>query len=534
MDQKIPFSNKLFVKIFLVIAYILAGFSFLYISGSLIRIISKTVSIIDLSLNMIVLIGEAIGLTFAIYLFILLALAVENSLKEPVAFTKSFTPPVTVILPIFNEPLDVLRLTLENAMKLDYPSSKLEIFVVDDSTQLNLVEETRKFCSTLGIRYKHRTNRTGFKAGAINSILKETNGDFLLILDADQIPLPHLLKSTIPYFIDRKVALVQAKLTFRNMDCITRKSAGLVHIEFYEVLDKAKDRIRTASFSGTTGVLRKTALLEIGGMSEDTIVEDADTSFKLLARGYQGRLADTYGSIGLVPWHFSSHIAQYWRIAQGTTAILRKRTGLILRSKLPLLKKLDLILSATVFLASVSILILATALGIMSILEIPLIRVGENYPFFLLMPFSIMLAHIFNVILALRWGDKQQDIPHHSLWEIIPFNILSIMILPFMISAVFSGLRGNRRVFQRTAKYIPGKQSIKKEKGPISSQNVLRTSLLSFILGLFLISSGLLGLMQFNMISGFLISIGLCFLLPVPLIINDYRIYGVNKVAIAT
>ncbi|MFX0184832.1 MAG: glycosyltransferase [Candidatus Hodarchaeota archaeon] len=531
MDQKISLFRRLSAKIFIITTYLLTGFTILYISWSLI-LIFRSNQLVTIIFNCCILIGEAIGLSFAVYLFALLALSLRKPLKEP-TFDYSFIPTVTVILPIFNEHHDVFHQTLDATIKLDYPPNKLEIIVVDDSTQLTQAKKTKKLCKTLGVKYKHRDNRKGFKAGAINSVLEETKGDFLVILDADQIPFPYLLKSIIPHFIDEKVALVQAKLSFRNLDCVTRKCAALVHTEFYEVFERAKDHIGTASFSGTTGAFRKTALLEIGGISEETIVEDADTAFKLLARGYQGRLADTYGSIGLTPWHFSSHIAQLWRMAQGTTAVLRKRTGLILQSDLPFFTKLDLLLSLAVTPASVSIILVATILSVMTIIEIPLIRLGGSLPLYLIMPTSVMLAHLLSAVLALKWG-KQEKVPSHSIWEIVPFNIFSLMVLPFLISAVIAGLKGKRSVFQRTEKLIPGNQAIQEGKRPITAENVFYSSVLVFLFGLFLIFCGFLAFLQNNLFYGLLISVGLCFLIPLPLLLNDYRIYGTKKVAEAT
>ncbi|MFX1512646.1 MAG: glycosyltransferase family 2 protein, partial [Promethearchaeota archaeon] len=423
--------------------------------------------------------------------------------------------------------------TLEAIKNLDYPGEKLEIVVVDDSTQGDLVRETKILCENLQIRYMHRDNRKGFKAGAINSVLEEVKGEFLLILDADQIPFPHIVKDLIPYFIDTRVAFVQAKLSFRNMDCVTRSCAGLIHSEFYEVIEKAKDTTGLVTFAGTTGMFRKTALLEVGGFGEETLVEDFDTSVKLFAKGYRSRLANTYGSIGLTPWHFSSHVVQLWRWAQGTTSVLRKRASLILRSELSFFQKFDLLLTASVTPASVSILLLATMVSFMVLLDIPIIRMGNSVPLYLMMPTFLMLSHFISAIYAQRWGN-QEGVPKHTLWEVIPFSIFTLMILPFLASAVVSGLMGKKNIFQRTEKALPGNEDVQKVVGPVTSQKVLRNSFLAFLLGLFLIVSGILAYVQNNLLFGFLISVGICCILPIPLLINDFRIHGKKKIAKAT
>ncbi|MFX0115900.1 MAG: glycosyltransferase family 2 protein [Candidatus Hodarchaeota archaeon] len=534
MAQTVSFSRYFFAVICQLIAYLITAFTALYLPISLGLLVLQNDPLI-FSINLFILLGEAVGLLFTIYLFFILASALKTPHNSaPADFPlPNPAPIVTVILPVFNEPIEILQPTLEAVIKLDYPQDRLEVIVVDDSIQPDLVVETKKLCETLGVNHQHRDNRAGFKAGAINSILENTKGAFLLILDADQIPFPHLLQSTIPLFADEKVALAQAKLSFRNMDCSTRACAGLIHSEFYEVIEKAKDKRGTVTFPGTTGVFRKSALLEIGGFSDETLVEDFDTTVKLFSHGYRAHLADTYGSIGLTPWHFSSHVAQLWRWAQGTTAVFRKRVGLILRSDLPRSDKLDVLLTALVTPASTSVLLLAIMLGIMVLFDVPMIRFGGSSHLYLIMPTFLLLGHLLSAALAISWG-KEEGVPRHSFWEIIPFYIFTIMILPFLISAVISGLRGKNCTFQRTEKQISGNQSNVKNPGPITFQRVVLYSLLSFILGFFLIGTGLLALLNGNILFGWLLAVGLCCLLPVPLLLNDFRVHGARKVAITT
>ncbi len=526
MDDTATISQRLLAKIFIVMSYLLAGFLILYTAWSFVLIVISN-DYLAIGINLFILLGEIAGLSFAIYLFIMLALALRNPRKKLAieVLSDEDKPMVTLLLPIFNESLAVFRQTLEAALKLDYPKDKFEIVVVDDTTQQDLASDTKELCETLGVEYRHRKNREGFKAGAINGVLKEIRGEILFILDADQIPLPHLLNSVVPYFSDEKVAIVQAKLSFRNMDCITRSCSGLVHGVLYEVVEKGKNAFRRVTFTGTTGAFRKSALLDIGGFSEETLVEDFDTSVKLFVKGYHSRLANTYGSIGLTPWHFSSHIVQLWRWGQGTTAVLRKRAGLIIRSDLPIFHKIDLLLTASVTPSTVSILLLATMASFLVLLDLPLIRMGDSLPLFLVMPTFLMLANFLTATHAQRWG-KQEGVPAHSFWEVIPFGIFSLMCFPFLASAVVSGLMGKSSTFQRTEKSMPGNKMTQKVKGPITSKSIVRTSILSFILGLFLISSGIVAFLQDNPVSGLLISVGLCCTLPIPLLINDYRIYG--------
>ncbi|MHA1969496.1 MAG: glycosyltransferase, partial [Candidatus Hodarchaeales archaeon] len=233
MEKRPSFLERIISNIFLIIGYLILFFTGLYLVFSIIFIINSK-EIVLIILNLILLSFEIIGLFFGFYLFFNIAM----SFKGPIPtkdYDGSYVPNVSVIFPIFNEHHDVLIQSIEASNELDYPKEKLEVVVIDDSDNEDQREYTQKICNKLSVTYKSRNNRDGFKAGAINSILHDLQGEIMIILDADHSAFPDLVKRLVTPFEDDQVALVQAKLSFRNLDTLTRRSAALVHSEFYEV-----------------------------------------------------------------------------------------------------------------------------------------------------------------------------------------------------------------------------------------------------------------------------------------------------------
>ena len=190
-------------------------------------------------------------------------------------------PVVTVQLPIFNE-FDVVENLLRCVAALDYPKEKLQIQVLDDST-----DETAAFAEKLsaeyaakglGIEYRHRTNRHGFKAGALHEAMPFAKGEFICIFDADFQPAPDYLNKLIHHFTDETVGMVQARWGHanRHFSLLTRLQA--LFLDGHLVLEQtARSRHgEFLNFNGTAGIWRRTAITESGGWQHDTLTEDLD------------------------------------------------------------------------------------------------------------------------------------------------------------------------------------------------------------------------------------------------------------------
>src|SRR5277367_5477308 len=201
-------------------------------------------------------------------------------------------PRVTIQLPIYNERFVVARL-LEETAKIDYPWELLEIQVLDDST-----DETHPFterlvgdykAAGLPIEYIHRTNREGYKAGALQNGLKTATGEIIAIFDADFVPPVDFLTCTVDHFADPQVGMVQTRWSYlnRNYNLLTEVEAMLLDGHFVlEHVARCGGGL-FFNFNGTAGMLRRQMIDDAGGWQHDTLTEDSDLSYRAQLKGWR-------------------------------------------------------------------------------------------------------------------------------------------------------------------------------------------------------------------------------------------------------
>jgi cellulose synthase/poly-beta-1,6-N-acetylglucosamine synthase-like glycosyltransferase len=200
-------------------------------------------------------------------------------------------PCITVQLPMFNEMYVAERL-LESVAQLDYPKDKLEIQVLDDS-----IDETQQIAEAKVVElrergydavYIHRTNRVGFKAGALEEGLKIARGELLLVFDADFVPTRSILRDLVDYFTDDKVGMVQARWGHLNRNYSVLTHAQSMMLDGHFVIEHiARNRSgRFFNFNGTAGMWRRSTIIDSGGWQHDTVTEDMDLSFRAQLRGW--------------------------------------------------------------------------------------------------------------------------------------------------------------------------------------------------------------------------------------------------------
>ncbi|MBD1855914.1 MULTISPECIES: UDP-forming cellulose synthase catalytic subunit [Leptolyngbya] len=238
---------------------------------------------------------------------------------------------VDVYIPTYSEDVEIVRKTALAAMALDYPTDKKQVYILDDGASEALRD--RRFaliqmCQEIGCTLLTRENNDHAKAGNINAALTRTTGDLILILDADHIPLRSFLLETVGFFLNPKVALVQTPHWFYNPDPFERnlRTAGKVPVGnelFYKVLQKGNDFWNAAFFCGSAAVVRRSQLLEIGGIATETVTEDCHTSLRLHSSGYETVYYDKIMVAGLAPEKFSAYVGQQTRWARGMAQILR-------------------------------------------------------------------------------------------------------------------------------------------------------------------------------------------------------------------
>ena len=250
-------------------------------------------------------------------------------------------PMVTIQLPIFNEMYVADRL-IDAICAMDYPQDRMDIQVLDDSTDetrdIVALAVHRQAARGFMISHLHRTDRTGFKAGALENGLKTARGEYVAIFDADFVPTPDFLRRTIPYFVDEKIALIQARWGHINQDYSLLTKIQAVMLDGHFVLEHG-GRNRSGcffNFNGTAGVWRRVAIEDAGGWQHDTLTEDLDLSYRAQLRGWQFMFLQNLVTPAEVPVEMNAFKSQQFRWAKGSIQTCRNLLPLILMSDLPL------------------------------------------------------------------------------------------------------------------------------------------------------------------------------------------------------
>ena len=247
-------------------------------------------------------------------------------------------PFVTIQLPIYNEKYVVKRL-LENIAKIEYPSSKLEIQVLDDSTDDSLIDTEKqiKALQETGLDIKHitRTNRQGYKAGALKGGIETAKGEFIAIFDADFLPNSDWLKKTVIYFKDSKIGVVQTRWGHINRDysTLTRIQAFALdaHFSLEQVGRNAKGHF--INFNGTAGIWRKECILDAGNWEGDTLTEDLDLSYRAQLKNWKFKYLEDVETPAELPVVISAARSQQFRWNKGGAENFRKTVLSVISAK---------------------------------------------------------------------------------------------------------------------------------------------------------------------------------------------------------
>lgn len=263
-------------------------------------------------------------------------------------------PSVDIYIPTYSEGMEVVRPTVLGALNIDYPKHRFNVYVLDDgyprslgSTGQQALElaqrtvELKALCERYGANYLTRENNLHAKSGNMNSAMLHTKGELILILDADHVPTRDILQKTVGFFLkDAKLAFVQTPHFFvnpdpveKNLDLFNRMPAE--NDMFYGVVQRGLDLWNTAFFCGSAALLRREAIVDVGGFSSDSITEDASTSVKMHARGWNSAYLDIPMVGGLQPESFDGFIVQRMRWAMGMVQIFMKQNPLLIRGLSP-------------------------------------------------------------------------------------------------------------------------------------------------------------------------------------------------------
>jgi len=365
-------------------------------------------------------------------------------------------PRVTVQLPMFNEMYVAQRL-LDAVAKIDYPRDRLQIQVLDDST-----DETQEICKAkveelrkqgLDVEYVHRTDRTGFKAGALENGMKTAKGEFILIFDADFVPNPDILQKTIHYFTDPKVAMVQVRWEHLNRSYSNLTEAQALMLDGHFIMEHAGRNWsgRFFNFNGTAGIWRRAAIQDAGGWHHDTLTEDMDLSYRAQLKGWQFVYVPEVVAPAELPVEMRSFKSQQFRWAKGSIQVARKLLPVILKAKVPLRVKAEAFFHLTNNFAYPLLLLL-------SILLLPnlILRTHHGIKEVLLIDLPLFFGTTISIASFYIASEREID-PENGVWRTLkrlPIVLsLGIGLCVNQSRAVLEALLGYQTEFVRTPKH---------------------------------------------------------------------------------
>ena len=407
-------------------------------------------------------------LILATYFFVLVILAVygwhrywlvylymKYKDRPPVPLaTLDQLPRVTVQLPIYNEMYVADRL-IDAVCQIDYPRELLEIQVLDDSTdETRAVAEQavrRKLAAGIDIKYIHRVDRTGYKAGALEAGLQVATGEYIAIFDADFIPTADFLQRTVHFFSDPKIAMVQARWGHINQDYSLLTKIQSILLDGHFVLEHgARNRAGLFfNFNGTAGIWRREAIPDAGGWQHDTLTEDLDLSYRAQLRGWKFVFLQDLVAPAEVPVEMNSFKSQQHRWAKGSIQTCRKVLPRILRSNLPFHVKAEAFFHLT---ANFSYLLMC----VLSVLMAPSMVIRFNMGWYEMLLIDVPLFFAATASVANFYMVCQREL--HKDWT------TRLKYLPFLMSigigltinntrAVIEALFNRESEFARTPKY---------------------------------------------------------------------------------
>lgn len=382
----------------------------------------------------------------------------KHSLKENAGFNKT----VTVQLPLYNEYYVVERL-INSVCELDYPKDKLEIQVLDDSTDETVSRASRliktKQDEGFDIRHIRRANRKGFKAGALKEGLKSAKGEFIAIFDADFVPKKDFLKKVLRYFSSPEVGMVQTRWEHLNErhSLLTKVQAFALDGHFVieqSVKNKAGYYI---SFNGTGGVWRKECIIDSGDWHTNTLTEDLDLSYRAQLKGWKFIYLKDFTTPAELPSEINSLKAQQYRWTKGAVETAKKILPQVWHSPIPLKIKLISTFHLTGNIAFPFILLTG-------ILNVPLIFIKNSGPYDIVFNFmSVFLLAFISVITFYLFAQKRSSGDWGRKFGLFPVFIAgSIGFAVNNSRAVFEALLGRKSEFIRTPKFklVNGTNSI--------------------------------------------------------------------------
>ena len=426
----------------------------------------------------------------------------KRALEIAPLFDVTNAPKVTVQLPMYNE-MYVAERIIDTTAELDYPRDKFQIQVLDDST-----DETKEIIANkvkelaakgIDIIHIHRTDRTGYKAGALDSAMDKVSGEFIAIFDADFVPDTDFLLKTIPYFQDEKIGVVQTRWGHLNKtySMLTELQAFGLNGHFAIEQGGRSTNGHYINFNGTAGIWRKSCIADAGGWEHDTITEDLDLSYRAQMKGWKFKYLEDVISPAELPITMSALKSQQHRWMKGGAEVFMKMWKRLVKN--PNVRFTDKVHGlAHLFNSTVFVFILC-----LSVLSLFVLHIKDSFSD---LNFVIQFGSFFivsTIFLAYYYWSSYRDKKGKTVSDIVRFTARFFQFLTVSMAlslsnavAVIEGYLGIKSSFVRTPKFNVSKkaefQGNKYDKKSLSITNIME-GILMVVFGFTAINRALYG-----------------------------------------
>ena len=426
----------------------------------------------------------------------------KRALEIAPLFDVTNAPKVTVQLPMYNE-MYVAERIIDTTAELDYPRDKFQIQVLDDST-----DETKEIIANkvkelaakgIDIIHIHRTDRTGYKAGALDSAMDKVSGEFIAIFDADFVPDTDFLLKTIPYFQDEKIGVVQTRWGHLNKtySMLTELQAFGLNGHFAIEQGGRSTNGHYINFNGTAGIWRKSCIADAGGWEHDTITEDLDLSYRAQMNGWKFKYLEDVISPAELPITMSALKSQQHRWMKGGAEVFMKMWKRLVKN--PNVRFTDKVHGlAHLFNSTVFVFILC-----LSVLSLFVLHIKDSFSD---LNFVIQFGSFFiisTIFLAYYYWSSYRDKKGKTGSDIVRFTARFFQFLTVSMAlslsnavAVIEGYLGIKSSFVRTPKFNVSKkaefQGNKYDKKSLSITNIME-GILMVVFGFTAINRALYG-----------------------------------------
>lgn len=369
-------------------------------------------------------------------------------------------PLVTIQLPVYNERFVIARL-IDAVCSFDYPQERMQIHILDDSTDdtVEIVAKKVREYHRKGFQIEQirRTNRKGFKAGALHDAMEKAKGRFIAIFDADFLPEPDFLTRTLPYLSDPSVGVVQTRWEHINQDysLLTKLQALQLNVHFTIEQQGRKAAGQMLQFNGTAGIWRKKAIEDAGGWTDDTLTEDLDLSIRAQLKGWKIEYLENVGSPAELPAEMNGFKSQQFRWMKGGAETAKKMLPKVWQSKLPIENKIH----TTFHLLGSTLFVFVFILGVLSVPLLFAIR-GLQLNTHLFSVFIVGTLSIVSVYYVANVSNQFTSGQKSWMHDIVKFVFLFPVFLAMSMGlslhntiAVLQGYLGKKSEFVRTPKF---------------------------------------------------------------------------------